>query len=95
MRVMPILALSESIDTETPSGRMFLKIIGIFAEFERENLISRVTLGFERKAREGYSLATYGASYGYDRKKGEKIQTINPLEAKIVREIFELYIVDP
>jgi len=85
-------SLTESIDTDTPSGRMFLKIIGIFAEFERENLISRVTLGFERKAREGYTLATFGASYGYDLKKGDKIQVINPSEAKIVREIFEMYV---
>ena len=85
-------SLTESIDTETPSGRMFLKIIGIFAEFERENLISRVTLGFERKAKEGYTLATFGASYGYDLKKGEKIQTIIPTEAKIVREIFDMYV---
>ncbi|MCL2095562.1 MAG: recombinase family protein [Oscillospiraceae bacterium] len=85
-------SLTESIDTETPSGRMFLKIIGIFAEFERENLVSRLKLGFERKAKEGYSLASFGASFGYDLKKGEKIQTINQSEAKIVREIFDLYV---
>jgi site-specific DNA recombinase len=87
-------SLTESIDTDTPSGRMFLKIIGIFAEFERENLISRVRLGYERKAREGYSLSSFGTSYGYDIKKGEKIQTINPTESKIVREIFEAYVND-
>ena len=85
-------SLTESIDTDTPSGRMFLKIIGIFAEFERENLISRVTLGLERKVKEGYSLSSYGTSYGYDIKKGERIQTIVPAEAKIVREIFEMYV---
>jgi len=85
-------SLTESIDTDTPSGRMFLKIIGIFAEFERENLISRVTLGLERKVKEGYSLSSYGTSYGYDIQNGEKIQTVNPAEAKIVREIFEMYV---
>lgn len=85
-------SLTESIDTETPSGRMFLKIIGIFAEFERENLISRVRMGHERKAREGYTFGSLGTSYGYDLKKGEKIQTINPVEAKIVREVFEMFI---
>ena len=85
-------SLTESIDTETPSGRMFLKIIGIFAEFERENLISRVTLGFERKVKEGYSLSSFGTSYGYDIQKGERVQKIVPAEAKIVREIFEMYV---
>ena len=47
-------SLNESIDTQSATGRMFIKIIGIFAEFERENISERVRLGFERKAREGF-----------------------------------------
>ena len=85
-------SLTESIDTDTPSGRMFLKIIGIFAEFERENLVSRLKLGFERKAKEGYTLATGVTSYGYDREKGQKVQEILPDEAQIVKEIFSMYV---
>lgn len=85
-------SLSESIDTQTPSGRMFIKIIGIFAEFERENIIERSKLGFERKAREGYTLATRVTSYGYDKKPGEKVQTINEYEASIVREVFDMFV---
>jgi len=85
-------SLMECIDTQTASGRMFLKIIGIFAEFERENIIERTRLGLERKAREGYSLCCNSPSYGYDRPKGQKIQTINEEEAKIVRAIFEMYL---
>lgn len=50
-------SLMESIDTQTPSGRMFIKIIGIFAEFERENIIERVKMGRDRKVKEGYSLS--------------------------------------
>ncbi|MCL2285843.1 MAG: recombinase family protein [Firmicutes bacterium] len=85
-------SLMESIDTQTASGRMFLKIIGIFAEFERENLIERLTLAFEKKAKEGYSPSSRITSYGYDRDKGNKIQEINPKEAEIVREIFSMYV---
>jgi len=85
-------SLTESIDTDTPSGRMFLKIIGIFAEFERENLVSRLKLGFERKAKEGYTLASSKISYGYEKAKGQKVQTILPDEARIVEEIFEMYV---
>ena len=85
-------SLMESIDTQTPSGRMFIKIIGIFAEFERENIAERVRLGFERKAREGYTMSTRFTCYGYQRQKGEKIQTINETEANIVREIFDMYV---
>jgi len=85
-------SLTESIDTDTPSGRMFLKIIGIFAEFERENLVSRLKLGFERKVKEGYTLASRSVSYGYIRKTGNKIQEIDPVESKIVKEIFSMYL---
>jgi len=85
-------SLMESIDTQSPSGRMFLKIIGIFAEFERENIIERVKLGVERKVKEGYSLCTAFPSFGYDRPKNQKIQTINQIEAEIVKEIFDLYV---
>jgi len=85
-------SLMESIDTQTPSGRMFLKIIGIFAEFERENIVERVKLGIERKVSEGYALSTNHISYGYNRPRGQKIQTINKFEAEIVQEIFEMYV---
>ena len=85
-------SLSESIDTSTASGRMFLKIVGIFAEFERENLAERLRLGFERKAREGYSLACGKQAYGYSRAKGSKELEINEVEAEIVKRIFDMYL---
>jgi len=84
-------SLMESIDTQTASGRMFLKIIGTFAEFERENIAERIILGRERKVNEGYTLCSYVASYGYERPNGQKIQTIIESEAQIVREIFDLF----
>jgi len=82
-------SLTESIDTDTPSGRMFLKIIGIFAEFEWENLVSRLKLGFERKAKEGY---ISNLCYGYTRENGQKVAAIQPEEAKIIRDIFKMYV---
>ena len=85
-------SLMESIDTSTPSGRMFIKIIGIFAEFERENLIERISVALEKKVKEGYSLCSTCPSYGYDRPNGEKVQIVNKNETKIVREIFNMYV---
>jgi site-specific DNA recombinase len=86
-------SLMESIDTHTPSGRMFIKIIGIFAEFERENIIERVTVALEKKAREGYILSSFNTvPYGYRREIGQREITVNAEEAKTVREIFNLYL---
>jgi len=82
-------SLTESIDTNTASGRMFVKIIGIFAEFERENLIERITVAKEKKTREGYANRI---PYGYSQEKGDRNITIDEEEAKIVKEIFSMYL---
>lgn len=82
----------ESLDTSTASGRMFIKIIGIFAEFERENIAERVRVGKERKAREGYTNCTNTKSYGFNRENGERVQTVNEQEAAVVRMIFDMYV---
>lgn len=84
-------SLTESIDTSSPSGRMFIKIIGLFAEFERETIAERIKIGFERKVKEGYSICSSTSSYGYSRIKGKKIQIIKKDEALIVRKIFKMY----
>jgi len=85
-------SLMESIDTQTASGRMFVKIIGIFAEFERENLIERVSVANEKKAREGYLNSSYIVPYGYSREIGNRDLSTNEEESEIIKEIFLLYL---
>ncbi len=85
-------SLTEAIDTASPAGRMFVKIIGLFAEFERETIVERIKVGLERKVREGYSLCSSTPSYGYSRSKGEKVQTVERSESKIVKDIFAMYL---
>jgi len=82
----------KSSDTASATGRMFLKIVGIFAEFERENLAERVRFGMERKVKEGYSLCGARQSYGYHRANGQKIQKVEDEQAAIVRRVFKLYL---
>ncbi len=38
-------SLTESIETESPQGRMFLNLLGVFAEFERELIRERCYAG--------------------------------------------------
>lgn len=87
-------SLCESIDTKSSTGRLFIKIIGIFAEFERENIAERVRFGLERKVREGFTIASKNISYGYNKKNGEKIQFVVEKEASIVRKIYEMFLND-
>lgn len=82
---------TEKIDTSNAVGRMFVKIIGIFAEFERENLAERVSFGYEQKTREGNYTNCNGV-YGYDYIKGEQKLVVNDIEKELVNRIFDLYI---
>lgn len=82
---------TEKIDTSNAVGRMFVKIIGIFAEFERENLAERVSFGYEQKTREGNYTNCNGV-YGYDYIVGEQKLVVNDVEKELVNRIFDLYI---
>ena len=82
---------TEKIDTSNAVGRMFVKIIGIFAEFERENLAERISFGYEQKTREGNYTNTNGV-YGYDYIRGQQKLIVNDIEKELVNRVFDLYI---
>lgn len=85
-------SMMEMIDTSTATGRMFLKVIGIFAEFERENTSERVVVANTRKVQEGYCLYTWGTCFGYDRNIGERDIYINESEAITLKEIENMFL---
>ena len=81
---------TEPFDTSTAVGRMLVQMLGVFAEFERETIIDRVTSGMERKAAKG--LWTGGArplGYLIDRTLDKLVP--DPVEEVTVRRIFNLY----
>lgn len=46
----------QSIDTSTPSGRMMFQLCGVFAEFERSMITSRINAGLDRARSKGVRL---------------------------------------
>lgn len=84
-------SVTEKLDTSNAVGRMFIKIIGIFAEFERENLAERVSFGYEEKTRQGNYTNTNGV-YGYDYIVGKGDLIINEEEAELVKQTYEDYL---
>ena len=48
-----LVSEKESINTETPTGRLFLSIVGAINEFERTNLLERQREGIAIAKREG------------------------------------------
>ena len=90
-------SLTENFETETPSGKLQLNIMGAIGEFERETIAENVKMGLLARAREGRWNG--GVVLGYDlvelpnegkKRKNTRLE-INEKEANTVRRIFELY----
>lgn len=80
--------LNEGIDTSTQAGKSFILMSGIWAEMERENIVSQCRLGMKQRAKEGNYNG--GKVLGY-KSNGNKELDIDEDEAKIVREIFRMF----
>lgn len=63
-------SLTEAIETETPQGRMFLQLLGVFAEFERELNRERCLAGQIAARARGQ---TWGRERIFTRDEAEKI----------------------
>lgn len=81
-----LLVSDNNLDSSTLDGRMFINLIGTFAEYERGMIINRVKTGMEKRAEEGYWNG--GIILGYDNVNKELV--INREEASLVKRIFEL-----
>ncbi|MBP7817761.1 MAG: recombinase family protein [Phenylobacterium sp.] len=46
----------QAIDTSTPSGRMLFQMMGVFAEFERSMITSRILAGQKRAVANGIKI---------------------------------------
>lgn len=82
-----LVSVSETYDTSTPQGRLFVNMLGSFAEFEREQIKERINMGQLASMKKGNWKGS--APYGYNIK--DKKLVINKREAKIVKKIFKLF----
>ncbi|MGE7271524.1 recombinase family protein [Brevibacillus panacihumi] len=85
-RGQKLLISTCDIDSSTHIGKMFISLLGTFAEYERKLIVDRVKNGMEKRASKG--LTNGGRMLGYDSVDGNLV--VNEDEAAIVKEIFEL-----
>lgn len=84
-----LISLSEAIDTSTAGGRMFFHLLGVFAQWEREEITERVNASVLTRAKLGKSIN--GTSpYGYEWKDRKLV--IKPAEAAVRKKAFELFL---
>ena len=83
-----LISLNEAIDTSTAGGRMFFHLLGVFAQWYREETAERINASFLTRARMG-KLLNKTVPYGYEVVEGKMVQ--HPTEAPIRRQAYELF----
>jgi site-specific DNA recombinase len=84
-----LISLSEAIDTSTAGGRMFFHLLGVFAQWEREEITERVNASVLTRAKLGKSI-NGKVPYGYQWKDRKLI--VQPEEAAVRRKAYELFL---
>jgi site-specific DNA recombinase len=84
-----LISLSEAIDTSTAGGRMFFHLLGVFAQWEREEITERVNASVLTRAKLGKSI-NGSSPYGYQWKDRKLV--IKPEEAAIRTKAYELFL---
>ena len=84
-------SVTENFNTQSAEGRLFLQMLGSFAEFERKRIGERCMSGKRATAKKG---GWNGGRVPYGYQRGEESEydfDLDPEQSKVVEQIFKLY----
>lgn len=93
------VSTQEAFDTSSPYGELIVKILAVFAEFERQSIISRITQAYEHRSELGFYMGGR-KPYGFDLEptfiNNAKTKKLIPIHEEIeqVKYIYETYAVE-
>ena len=86
----------ESFDTSSPYGEMIVKLLMVFAEFERASIINRVTQAYAHRSEMGFYMGgrqPYGFELAPTTIHNIRTKKLDPIPSEVaqIRYIFEVY----
>jgi len=86
-------SISENIDYSTPEGRLFIAMLGAFAQYFSDNLAKHTRKGMKQRAVSGFSNGDVPFGYRRNEKDSEHVKNVYivPDEGEAVKQIFQMY----
>ena len=78
------VSTQEAFDTGSPYGELIVKILAVFAEFERQSIIQRVTQAYQHRSEMGFYMGGR-KPYGFELEPA----VINNIKTKRLKPVFE------
>lgn len=93
------VSTQEAFDSSSPYGELIIKILAVFAEFERQSIISRISQAYQHRSEMGFYMGGR-KPYGFDLEptviNNIKTKRLTPLPDEIehIKYIYETYAVE-
>lgn len=87
-----LVSVSEAIDTSTPMGTLFIQMMQAFAQFEKSQILWRMSLGKRQTIENKGQWAGGTAPFGYTKPISPgAVMEANTMEKEIVCKIFDMH----
>lgn len=84
-----LISVSEKLDTSSPMGRFFVAMLGAIAQWERETIVERVTMGIRyRKSQGGFVGGQVPIGLIARGEPGKRVLEVDERWAPVVREVW-------